>query len=82
MQEHVDYINIARQVFSHKTYRRIVILVVFVILVLSVYIFITNVRIEDVLKADKSLLLIAITLTVLANFIDTFRLMVLAFSVG
>lgn len=82
MQEHVDYVNIAKQVFSSKTYKRIVILIVFVILVLSIYMFITNVRIENVLKADKSLLLIAITLTVLVNFIDALRLMVLAFSIG
>ena len=82
MQEHVDYINIAKQVFSSKTYKRIIILIVFVILVLSTYMFITNVRIENILKANKSLLLIAITLTALVNFIDTLRLMVLASSVG
>lgn len=77
-----DYSSIFNQVFSPKTYKRIIILVVVVIIVLAVYTAVMDVDLEKLLSANPIFISLSVLTIILVNIVDALRLSVLVRSVG
>lgn len=77
-----DYSSILNQVFSLKTYKRIIILVVVVIMVLAVYTAVMDVDLGKLLSANPILISLSVLIITLVNIVDALRLNVLVRSVG